>query len=269
MTYLVVMVAGMSSRFGGKPKQMEKIGPDNETLIEYSINQAIMNPFNRIIFITNSKTEHLFVEIFGSQYKNIPVVYIQQTYDINKRTRPWGTADAISSLYPFFLKEENIKELNFILINGDDIYGKDTFQEGYVLLNNFNNQTSVIGGLLVKDTMPESGFVNRGIITIEQDLVISIEERLKISKIDNPELMERLANVNFIGLQLEDLKNLFNLNSKFKEDNKFDSKIESNLTTHLDTLINNNLLKLKYFYIKDKIVGITNPGDEVILKNNL
>lgn len=268
MTYLVVMVAGMSSRFGGKPKQMAKIGPNNETLIEYSINQAIKNPFDKIIFITNSKTEHLFVDIFGLEYQNIPVVYIQQTYDINKRIRPWGTADAISSLYPYFL-EENNNEINFILINGDDIYGENTFQEGYIKLNDFNNKTSIIGGLLVKDTMPESGNVNRGIITTDKDLVISIEECIGINKIDNQELMEQLANVNFIGLQLEDLKNLYNLNSKFKEDNKFDSKIESNLTTHLDTLINNNLLKLKYFYIKDKIVGITNPGDDVILRKNL
>ena len=230
MTYLVVMVAGMSSRFGGKPKQMAIIGSKNETLIEYSLNQALKNPFTKIIFITNSKTEKLFIDKFGNNYKNTPIVYIQQTYDNNKRIRPWGTGDAIASLYPYFLKEEK-DNLNFILINGDDIYGEETFQEGYSFLNsNYiqNKNASIIGGLLVKDTMPESGKVNRGIISIDGDSVISLDERLNISREENPELMDQLANINFIGLQLKDLEYVYKINEKFKEDNVNDPKIESN-----------------------------------------
>ena len=271
MTYLVIMVAGMSSRFGGNPKQMAIIGPNNETLIEYSINQAIKNPFTKIVFITNPKTEYLFVNIFGNIYKNIAVVYIQQQYDITKRVRPWGTGDAISNLYPYFLKEEK-ENLNFILINGDDIYGEQTFQEGYSFLNSNYIQSknaSIIGGLLVKDTMPKSGKVNRGIISIDGDSVISLDERLNISREENPELMDQLANINFIGLQLKDLEYVYNINKKFKEENINDPKIESNLTIILNQLISTNCIQLKYFYIKNKIVGITNPGDEVILKNSL
>tara|TARA_E500000178_G_scaffold265667_1_gene263004 strand:- start:167 stop:988 length:822 start_codon:yes stop_codon:yes gene_type:complete len=268
MTYLVVMVAGMSSRFGGKPKQMAKVGPNGETLIEYSINQAIKNPFSKIIFITNILTEKLFIDIFKNKYNNIPVDYIQQKYDKDKRIRPWGTADAVSSLYPYFLnKNDNVK--NLILINGDDIYGENTFLEGYTLLNDFSNNNSIIGGLLVKDTMPDSGTVNRGIISIDNNFVINIEEKLNISIDNNPELMNQLANVNFIGLQFEDLKNLNTINEIFKQKNKSDKKIESNLTTHLSTLIKNNLTKIKYFFIRDKILGLTNPDDENILKNIL
>ena len=81
--------------------------------------------------------------------------------------------------------------------------------------------------------------------------------------------MDQLANVNFIGLQLNDLQNLYNINNKFKNDNKFDPKIESNLTTHMNTLIESNLMFVKYFYIRNKIIGITNPDDEEIVKKKL
>ena len=78
MVSVVFMVAGMSSRFGGKPKQMAIVGPNNETLIEFSVNQALTHSFDKLIFITNRNTEHLFHTIFGNNYKNIPVLYIQQ-----------------------------------------------------------------------------------------------------------------------------------------------------------------------------------------------
>jgi len=75
MVAIVYMVAGMSSRFGGKPKQMAKVGPNNETLIEYSVNQALKQNFSKLIFITNAKTEHLFRKIFKDKYQNRNVLY--------------------------------------------------------------------------------------------------------------------------------------------------------------------------------------------------
>lgn len=263
MTSLVVMVAGMSSRFGGKPKQMAIVGPNNETLIEYSVNQAIKNPFDRIIFITNSKTEELFVDIFQDRYKDIPVIYIQQKYD-EMRIRPWGTGDAVASLFPIAKKTKSSK---FIIINGDDIYGEATFLDGFNLLH--KTSSNIIGGLLVSDTLPEEGNVNRGIITIDGDRVVHLDERLNISKKNNPELLDKLSNVNFIGLRLDALEHLYILNDKFKKDNKDDERVESLLTEHLNNLVNRSLIKLQYFYIRNKILGITNPSDEVKLKDIL
>ena len=96
MTILVCLVAGLSSRFGGKPKQLEKVGPDNETLIEYFINQAL-NIDIKIIFITNIKTENKFKTLFGTNYNGIPTYYAVQKYNTDIRNRPWGTLDAICS----------------------------------------------------------------------------------------------------------------------------------------------------------------------------
>ena len=83
MVVLVYMVGGMSSRFGGI-KQLCRVGPNNETLLEISIMQALKQPFRKIIFITNKKTESLFKEIFNDSYNNIPIEYISQNYDIKK-----------------------------------------------------------------------------------------------------------------------------------------------------------------------------------------
>jgi NDP-sugar pyrophosphorylase family protein len=262
MIALVFMVAGMSSRFNGKPKQMARVGPNNETLIEYSVNQALKQNFSKLIFITNSNTEYLFREIFKDKYLNREVLYIEQKYDKSIRTRPWGTTDAICSLIG------KIEEKFILLLNGDDIYGESTFESGYKLLNDKKN--NIIGGLPVIDTMPEIGEVNRGIFMVNDDeQVYKMKEFLNISKIKNPELMNNLANVNFIGLHYDTLLLLNDILIKFKTENKGNPKIECLLTDNINELIESNKITMDYFSIKNKIIGLTNPEDELIVKNIL
>ena len=123
---IVFMVAGMSSRFGGTiPKQFAKVGPNDETLIEISVNDALTQSFDEIVFITNPKTEHLFVNLFGSLYQNIPVFYIQQKME-EFRIRPWGTTDAVCSILEY---DNFFMDSIFTIINGDDLYGKKAFQK--------------------------------------------------------------------------------------------------------------------------------------------
>jgi len=260
MVAIVYMVAGMSSRFGGRPKQMAKVGPNNETLIEFSVNQALKQNFTKLVFITNSKTEYLFKNIFSDKYKNIDVLYIEQIYDRIKRSRPWGTTDAICSL---------IGKINdsFILLNGDDIYGEKTFETGFNMMN--NNNYNIIGGLPIINTMPEEGEVNRGVIMVNDSIVIGMREMLKISKLKNPELMNQLANVNFIGLQYNVLLLLNEILTKFKSENMDDPKIECLLPDNLNQLIEENKINMEFFEIQNKIIGLTNPEDELIVKKIL
>lgn len=263
MTIIVFMVAGMSSRFAGKPKQMAKVGPNNETLIEYSVKQALTCNFSKVIFITNPITENLFVNIFGNIYNNIPIEYIEQKYDTKERLRPWGTTDALCSI----LNNANDDDEPYIIVNGDDIYGEDTFKKGFSMME--EKDINIIGGLKVIDTLPETGTVNRGIIFIEGENVIGLKEMLNISKEDNPCLHNELANVNFLGLQLSVFKNLKIILDKFKSDNKGDEKIECILTDNLDDLIKDGIINIRFFKITDEILGITNPGDEIIVKDIL
>lgn len=260
MVAIVFMVAGMSSRFGGKPKQLAKVGPNNETLIEYSVNQALKQNFSKIIFITNSKTEHLFKKIFNDKYQNFDVIYIQQKYDTKKRIRPWGTTDAICCMIG------HINE-SFIMVNGDDIYGEDTFELGYNKM--FNNKKNIIGGLPIIKTIPDKGEVNRGVIIVDNSKVLGLKELLNISKSKNPELMNSLSNVNFIGLQYDVLIKLNDILIKFKQENLNDPKIECLLPDNLNELIKKKTIEIEFFEIKNNIIGLTNPDDEIIVKNLL
>lgn len=259
MVAIVYMVAGMSSRFGGMPKQMAQIGPNHETLIEYSVNQALTQPFSELIFITNARTEYLFQEIFKNEYKNTNVKYIQQKYDVNTRSRPWGTTDAVCSLL------DKIND-SFILVNGDDIYGEPTFKTGF---EKMQNPINIIGGLSVKKTINNDGEVNRGILTIYENKVNKIEEKLNISRIKNPELMDQLANVNFIGLQYEILKDLKTILDDFKKTHENNAKIECFLTDNLNVLLENKKINIDFFEIKENIIGITNPEDAQKVKTLL
>lgn len=260
MTIVVFMVAGMSSRFGGNPKQMAIVGPNKETLIEYSVNQALTCKFSKIIFITNQITEKLFIKVFGSVYKNTPVLYIQQKYDSNIRSRPWGTTDALCSIIEYVNEP-------FILLNGDDIYGENTFKKGFDLMKIKNN--NIIGGLKVHKTLPNKGYVNRGIIFVSGSEVLGLKEMLGISKEENPELLNEFGNVNFIGLQPKILCELRIILEKFKLINKNDKKIECLLPDNLNELIEKDILKMTYFEINNDIIGITNPGDEINVRKKL
>lgn len=261
MVAIIYLVAGMSSRFGGKVKQMAEIGPNNETLIQYSVDQALKNPFSKLIFITNFLTEHLFKNIFGDVYKGVPVYYIMQKYDHLNRTRPWGTTDAICCVY-------NVIDEPFILVNGDDIYGNDTFEKGFELIN--QSDKNIIGCIKMNKSLPEDDQeVNRGVVFIENNNVTKMKEMLKISRSKNPELLNEYANVNFIGLQPNILKYLYDKLNDFKNTNKNDPVIECLLPNTLNELIQENKLELEFFEITYNILGVTHPGDENYVRNLL
>ena len=128
---------------------------------------------------------------------------------------------------------------------------------------------NVIGGLTVINTLPDSGSVNRGIIFVQDNKVTGLKEMINITKDNNPELHNELANVNFIGLQPSILSKLKNILDDFKKTHKNDKKIECILTDNLSELIKSNLMEMTFFEITNPIIGITNPGDEDIVRKQL
>ena len=260
--YLVFMVAGMSSRYGGKLKQLAKVGKNGETLIEVSVNQALTSPFTKVIFITNELTEDNFKLVFGDTYKGLPVEYIRQEWDKSTRDRPWGTTGAVCSLV-------GKVDQPFILVNSDDLYGEETFRTGFSLLSETKN--NIIGGCLLEKTMPKERetLVNRGVIRVhnETQKVLGIKEMLKISREKNPELLNKPASVNFLGLLPKTVGFLETILRDFQKEHATDRKIECLLPDNLDFLIKYNFITMDYFEIKNKIYGITYPGDEELIKS--
>jgi len=264
MVSIAYMVAGMSSRFGGKIKQFAKVGPNGETLIEVSIKQAISAGFDKIIFIVGEKTETPFKEMFGNSYNEVPIAYAKQNFDPKVRDKPWGTCDALVSA-------KDIINENFVVCNGDDIYGENAFRTAHDFLTKNNGGVAI--GYKLKNIIPDKGSVNRGLFGTDKDgNVISIEEIFDITKENFKEknLTENsLCSMNLFGLPKEVLPDLETILKEFKEKNKEDKKAECLLPNNLGTLIKENKLQIKLLETNDKWFGVTNPEDEEIIKNKL
>jgi NDP-sugar pyrophosphorylase family protein len=259
---LVYMVAGISSRFMGKIKQFAKVGPSGETLIEYSLNQALLSGFTRIVFIVGNKTEKPFKEMFGNNYKGIPVHYALQFYDESLRDKPWGTTDALCSV-------KSIIDCPFVVCNGDDLYGKNSFRILAEHLKNNDNCAAI--GFNLKSVLPESGKVNRGIFQQNNGYITDLKEIIGIEKSDIGTRFneETLCSMNIFALQPEVLDELQIILQKFKEKNKDDRKVEALLPEDVSSLIKQNKISMKLYSTPDTWLGVTCPDDEEIVKRKL
>ena len=175
----------MASRYGSM-KQVEGFGPSGETIMDYSIYDAIRAGFGKIVFIIRQEFEKNFREIVGKDIEpGIPVEYVFQ--ELNKysegfkvpaeRTKPWGTAHAV------LCAEEKVKE-PFAVINADDFYGRDSFETAYKFLENeCDAKTYSIMGYELVNTLSEHGTVNRGVCEVdEKGNLVSVVERLNVSR---------------------------------------------------------------------------------------
>ena len=173
---LVIMAAGMGSRFGGL-KQIEPVGPHGEIIIDYSIYDAILAGFTKVVFIIKEENYELFKSVIGNRIsKKIEVAYVFQKndniYDLTgvkiERVKPFGTAHAI-------LCAKNEVHENFAIINADDFYGRDAFMKIAGFLKN-NTQNYGLVGYKICNTITSSGAVKRGICDIKDGKVQSLKE---------------------------------------------------------------------------------------------
>ena len=181
---LVVLAAGMGSRFGDRIKQLEPLGPSGELLIDYSIYDAIKAGFDRVVFIIRKDIEHLFKSTIGERIsQHIKVEYVFQSTDklparyddFPSRTKPWGTAHALWCC-------KDVINGPFAVINADDFYGRDAFCRLGSFLANFDADGCSVGFML-KNTLSDFGSVNRGICKAnDMGLLCSVEETREIKR---------------------------------------------------------------------------------------
>ncbi len=180
MKSLVILAAGMGSRFGGL-KQIAPLGPNGEFIIDYSIYDAIRVGFERVVFIIKEENYDIFKSTIGSRVEGkIEVKYAFQKMDVKEvpsdRVKPLGTAHAIMAAKPYI-------DGPFMIINADDYYGYDAFKKAYDYLSNMEENTYGLVGYKACNTITENGEVKRGICKVKDGYLDDIVES-KVKRVD-------------------------------------------------------------------------------------
>lgn len=175
-TALVIMAAGIGSRFGGGIKQLEPVGPNGEIIMDYSIHDAMEAGFNKVIFIIRRDLEKDFKEIIGHRIeKLLPVEYAYQEledlpagYEVTPgRTKPWGTGQAVLSV-------KGMVDGPFLVINADDYYGREGFRRIHdYMAEHMDSQSEIydicMGGFVLSNTLSDNGTVTRGVCQVDEN----------------------------------------------------------------------------------------------------
>ena len=175
-TALVIMAAGIGSRFGGGIKQLEPVGPGGEIIMDYSIHDAMEAGFNKVIFIIRRDLEKDFKEIIGHRIeKLLPVEYAYQEledlpagYEVTPgRTKPWGTGQAVLSV-------KGMVDGPFLVINADDYYGQEGFRRIHdYMAEHMDSQSEIydicMGGFVLSNTLSDNGTVTRGVCQVDEN----------------------------------------------------------------------------------------------------
>lgn len=278
---LVVMAAGIGSRFGGGIKQLEPVGPNGEIIMDYSIYDAMEAGFDKVVFVIRKDLEKDFKEVIGNRIeKIIDTAYAyQETEDIpaqyaerfKDRTKPWGTGQAI-------LCCKDVVDSPFLVINADDYYGKQAFAEAFRYLTEQKKSDKMeicMVGFILKNTLSENGSVTRGICRVDENrMLTNIVETQGIEKdgcgvVIRNESGERTADpdsvvsMNMWGMHpdfftiLESGFDTFLSNIK-----EGDLKAEYLLPTIIGGLLEEDRIAVSVLESKDKWFGVTYKEDK-------
>jgi len=279
---LVVMAAGIGSRFGGGIKQLEPVGPNGEIIMDYSVYDAMEAGFDKVVFVIRKDLEQDFKEIIGNRMeKVVEVAYAyQEKDDIPKayrekyqdRKKPWGTGQAILCC------KDVVKE-PFLVINADDYYGKEAYVEAYRYLTSERQISEKIQigmvGFVLGNTLSDNGSVTRGLCRVDEDgLLVDIVETYNICKTkggavirtdegDTQVDVESLVSMNMWGLRPEFFEVLEKGFEDFLEKNAENyQKAEYLLPTIVGGLLRDDKAEVTVLHSNDQWFGVTYKEDK-------
>ncbi len=280
---LLILAAGMASRYGSM-KQIDGFGPNGETIIDYSIYDAIKAGFGKVVFIIKEEFADNFRKIFDPKLKGIiEVDYVFQNFDIKQfgieeeiyREKPWGTAHAILS------GRKLVKE-PFCVINADDFYGYDAFKKMVDFLNDeaTDSNYSIIGYQVGK-TLSDFGAVSRGVCKVDEaGNLDEIVERTKVYK-DNdtivyeeneetyPLAFETPVSMNFWGFTPAVFKITEELFKEFALANKDKPKAEFFIPLIGENLVKSNQATFKVVPTTNQWFGVTYKEDKPFVQASI
>jgi dTDP-glucose pyrophosphorylase len=276
---LVVLAAGMGSRYGGL-KQLDALGPSGETILEYSIFDAVRAGFTKVVFIIRDHFEADFRAKIGEKFSDrIDVAYVHQHVNpqiegidnLPVREKPWGTSQAV------LVAKEVVRE-PFAVINADDYYGQECFEKmGEFLREEVSPETFAMVGYSLLNTLSEKGHVNRGVCTTDASgNLASIEEILKISLVDgqvvygqdgaNTLPQDAIVSMNFWGFHQTVFEAIEKGFYQFVREHQDNPKAEYYIPIIIDDLIRSGQVSVKLLHSNDQWYGVTYQEDAILVK---
>lgn len=278
-TTLLIMAAGIGSRFGGGIKQLEPVDAGKHIIMDYSIHDAMEAGFNKVVFIIRKDIEKEFKEVIGDRIEaicsahGVTVDYAFQ--DLHRipgelpagRTKPWGTGQAV-------LAAKDVLDTPFIVINADDYYGKEGFRTIHEYL--VNGGKSCMAGFVLRNTLSDNGGVTRGICQMDaiHNLTEVIETKNIVKTADGAEAdgeilnTDSLVSMNMWGLTPEFLEKL---EAGFEE--FFEKEVPSNplkseflIPTFIGELLTEGKISVKVLRTNDTWYGMTYKEDVPAVK---
>ena len=287
---LVVLAAGIGSRYGSL-KQMEKIGKTGEVLLDYSVYDALLSGFKKVVFIIRHEIERDFAErilarisssikwelAFQEQNSLIPPDIFSAAQKAG-RTKPWGTAHAL------LCAAEQI-DAPFVVVNADDFYGREAFMVMAEHLNASYPPESAIVPYRLEKTLSLRGTVARGVCTIKDEYLVSVNELTAIEKKDGQIFNTNADNsvsflaadtpvsMNFWGLPgnvIPEIKKYFDIFlDSFEKDIPGRIKSECYLSTAADFLLKKNIIKIRALQANSDWFGVTYQEDRQLAVNKI
>ncbi len=267
---LIVMAAGMGSRFGGL-KQIAPVGRNGEAILDFSVYDAVEAGFNKVVFVINHGIEAEFKEFVGKRIeKKVNTVYVFQEKEYlpdsyacpEDRAKPWGTGHAILCCKDYVNEP-------FAVINADDFYGKTAFKKIYDYLKEQTENYCMVGFRLA-NTLTENGSVSRGVCEEENGFLKNITERTKIvdckytedDEIWVPLAPDTIVSMNMWGFTNDIFGYLEREFKKFLDEKITVPKSEFYLPSVVDTLIKTGEKQAKVLSSEDKWYGVTYKEDK-------
>lgn len=283
---LLILAAGMGSRYGGL-KQLDPMGPHGETVLDYSVFDALRGGFKKVVFVIRRDFEEEFKSKVGSKFdQKVTVEYAFQSLDDlpdgftvpEGRVKPWGTTQAV-------LAAESKIDGPFAMINADDFYGRDAFAKlaanlGTLHPKDGKTQYSMVGFQL-KKTLSDHGSVSRGVCTSKDGKLTTVTEMTKIFKTptgasnqedpQNPvELTgDELVSMNFWGFTTDLFPQLHVAFEDFLNQHGEDPKSESYIPKVVDSLIKSGQAEVEVLETTSSWFGITYPEDKNVVVESI
>ena len=279
-TTLIIMAAGIGSRFGTGIKQLAKMAPNGEIIMDFSIYDAKEAGFTKVVFVIRRAIEKEFKEVIGNRLSKVmPVEYVyQELEDLPEgyllpegRVKPWGTGQAI-------LACKNVVKEPFVIINADDYYGKEAFKEAYSYLTNLPSADIMqicMVSFVLKNTLSDNGGVTRGVCEVDgHGMLADIEETHNIEKEDGKAVIHKEDGDVFLDVDSPVSMNMWGITPEFFEILKTgfdeflektestDLKAEYLLPTMIGDLLNDGKLEVKVLQSHDQWFGVTYKEDK-------